>query len=257
MFILGLVFGMKMAPNPAEVNILQVISISVSITLACLFALFLNNIVDIEIDKISNVNRPLVAGDISLNNYVKMAWVLFFVTILYSLIINKLIVPLVIMSFMGNYFIYSAEPLRLKRIPFFSKLIISFNSFLFILLGYWISYGSLKNFPEGFIPLILLGFTAVINFIDIKDYEGDRKEGIKTLPVLLGLKKSKLVIGSFFIITFLSVYFVFNEMIVLIPLTIVSMIEFYFVNRKNFDERPVFLVYLLGLLGLIILYVIL
>jgi len=113
----------------------------------------------------------------------------------------------IISLFIGNYFLYSAPPLRIKRIPFFSKLLISLNSLILIILGFFIITGSIINFPWEITIVFLIGATAVANFIDIKDYEGDKKVGVKTLPVILGIRKAKFLISLFFILTYLSVYF--------------------------------------------------
>jgi len=95
----------------------------------------------------------------------------------------------------------------------------------------------------------------VIQFIDIKDYEGDKKEGIKTLPVVLGLKKSKRLIGAFFVLTYLSVYLVVKEKVLLIPLFVLGCIQYFLVNRKKYHERWVFIAYLLIMFALLFLLI--
>src|SRR5205085_9038295 len=99
-------------------------------------------------------------------------------------------------------YIYSMPPIRFKRVLLFSKLIIAINSLAMILLGYRLLNGDILFFPAVIIPLLLIGFTLTANVIDIKDYEGDKIGGIITLPGLLGLYWSKLIIGMAFLVTY-------------------------------------------------------
>jgi 4-hydroxybenzoate polyprenyltransferase len=153
-----------------------------------------------------------------------------------------------ILLFCGNYFLYSMPPLRLKRIPFFSKLFISLNSLILVLLGYATVCGSFTGFPKLLIAYFLVLFTAAINFIDIKDFEGDRENGIGTLPVLLGLKRAKVVIGMFVMVTYLALILIFKKPYVLVPLGILGSLQFALINRKQYSENLVFAVYLLSLI---------
>jgi len=79
------------------------------------------------------------------------------------------------------------------------------------------------------------------------------KEGIKTLPVVLGLKRSKQVIGVFFILTYSSVYFIVEEKVLLIPMVVLGCIQYILVNRKNYQEKWLFTAYLLGMISLMVL----
>jgi 4-hydroxybenzoate polyprenyltransferase len=146
----------------------------------------------------------------------------------------------------GNYFLYSIPPLRFKRIPFFSKGIISLNCIAMMLAGYTFAGKELRTFPVNIILFVLIFFTACINFIDIKDYEGDKAEGIKTLPVLLGLKWSKRVIGFFFIIAYALFPYLIGPRSVF-PVSILFGVAIFFaINAKQYKERIIFLLYLIS-----------
>jgi 4-hydroxybenzoate polyprenyltransferase len=123
------------------------------------------------------------------------------------------------------------------------------------MLGFIISTGKLEGFPNIIIAFFLIFFTLAINFIDIKDYEGDKKEGIKTLPVILGLEKSKFVIGIFFLLAYLGSYLVVNELYLVTIFLIFGIIQFILINRKDYNEKGVFFIYLLSLF-LVIIYLI-
>jgi 4-hydroxybenzoate polyprenyltransferase len=125
-----------------------------------------------------------------------------------------------------------------------------------IMLGYFFLVGHFKilaamRSPARLIVLFWVLFTAPVNFIDLKDYAGDKQAGIKTLPVIFGLAGSKKIIGVFFLIAYLSVYFMFRNVYLLAPLAGLGILQFFLINRKNYDERPVFIVYLFSIVALI------
>ncbi len=255
MFILGMVLALKVTGKPFQFSsqIIKIVLIVVTIALAWLYSVFVNNIEDIEIDRITNEDRPLISGNMKIETYQKLSWVL-----LGSLIVIAYTVDIVylflILTFVAGYFIYSAPPLRLKKVLILSKTLIALCSLVLVVTGYWMINYSLSSFPSIVVVIVMLGFTLLINFIDIKDYEGDKEAGIKTLPVLMGLKKSKVVIGIAFIATYLSGYFILKNFYMILPLALIGCLEFYLINKEDYDERSVFIVYIISLLFLIIMY---
>ena len=235
--------------------ILKFIFVAISIFLACLFSAITNNIEDIEIDRTSNKTRPSVTGKISLKDYKLIGKIVILLSLVFAGAVNFWLFAL-LLCFIGNYFLYSMPPLRLKRVPIFSKLIISFNSLLLIIFGYVFAGGSLGEFPFSLTLFFLTFFSLAINFIDIKDYEGDKRAGIKTLPVLLGLKRSKLIIGSFFLVSCTVVPFLMNQLLLLIPAAIFGGAGFILINKKNYQERWVFSLYLTILISLLVYLII-
>ncbi len=256
MFLIGFIIGFNKFGTFVldSANIFSFIFIPAGIAFAWIYSVITNNIVDYDIDKISNNNRPLIESKINNGIYCRLSWIILFIALFYPLMVSFKAFFMILL-FIGNYFLYSMPPLRLKRIPLFSKMIIAFNSLILVMLGFIISTGKLEGFPVILIAFFLIGFTLVINFIDIKDYEGDKKEGIKTLPVILGLKKSKFIIGLFFLLAYLAVYFLINNLYLIPVLLIFGIIGFLLINRKNYNEKPLFLVYLLSLV-LFIIYLI-
>ncbi|MFW6072249.1 MAG: UbiA family prenyltransferase [Thermoplasmatota archaeon] len=252
MFILGIVLAVDITDATLHFphDLFKLGVVVISITLGVLYSIFVNNIEDIEIDKVTNKERPLISGDFDERTYKNLSWAILFVIFLYAFSISEVFLFL-LLTYIASYFIYSAQPLRLKRIPFLSKGFISINSLLLVLGGYHLVNGSLASFPVEVTLLFMIAFTAVMNFIDIKDYEGDKAVGIKTLPVLMGLKNSKILIGVFFLLTFLGAYFIFSELIMLIPLALFGIVELYFVTREDYREEYVFTTYLIGLIALI------
>lgn len=255
MFVLGVVLARTLSVSPAKLThetLFYWPFIPISIMFAWLFSVVTNNITDYEIDQVTNKTRPLVSGKIPLEHYKYISWALLASAILFAWAVSFRILFLILL-FIGNYFIYSMPPLRLKRIPFFSKLVIALNSLILMMLGYGFVTES-TNLPGKIILLLLVGFTAAINFIDIKDYEGDKKEGIRTLPTIFGLKNSKMIISAFFLISHIAVYFILQSSSLLVPLLLLGLVQVYLINRENYDEKPVFITHLTTLV-IVIAYI--
>lgn len=257
MFVLGIVFGNYVSYASftlTETNIFHWFFAPAAIIFAGLFALVVNALADVNIDKVSNPNRSLIDGTIPRDHFIKVGIISFFLACLYASVIDQ-IAFLIILLVMGSYFIYSAPPLRLKRIFFFSKFWISFNSLILIILGYYFVTGR-TDIPYEIVLAFFIGFTALINFIDIKDYEGDKREGIKTIPTVLGLKRGKLVIGAIFLLCYIAFGVVLQNNLLLLFMTLSGILQFYLINQKDYKESYVFSLYLIAL-GVVILSTIL
>lgn len=259
MLIFGLAVGVAQGTGNFSVKIFfDLAFIMIALFFAWLFSVFVNNISDLKIDAITNRERPLVAGSVPEKKYKVLALLFLLLAVVYSLGggAKSLIFTVI---FMGNYFLYSMPPLRLKKIPMVSKLPISVNSLLLVVLGYSLVASSF-TIPFIITVFFLTLFTLACNFIDLKDYEGDKKEEVKTLPVLFGLKRAKILIGTFFALAVFSGYFIVGNIISLsqigvlvlsAALAVIGFIQFYLINRKEYDERPVFVLYLVTILTLL------
>ncbi len=259
LFVLGIIIAWSKIGEfyLTEHILLSIILIPISFLFACLFSIITNNLADINIDKISNENRPHInpKSIITKEEYTGLAWISLALALIYGAAAGPDTLFMIIL-FISSYILYSMPPLRLKRVPFFSKLFIGINSFAMMLLGYILLTNTFLFFPPMIAALALIGFTAVANFIDIKDYEGDKQEGIKTLPVILGLKKAKWIIGTMFFLINLAPYFLVKNITVLLFSICFGLIEFYFVTRNKYNERPVFLALLANVLFIMVyLYV--
>jgi 4-hydroxybenzoate polyprenyltransferase len=227
---------------------------SLALVFACLFSIITNNLADLEIDKVTNRERPLIKKSIPLNYYKKIGILSLAFSFIYAANVNFQTFYC-IMLFIGNYYLYSMPPMRLKRVPVLSKLFISINSLLMLILGKFTLTGNFSITPNLAI-YFLVCITLVINFIDLKDVEGDRKAGINTIPTLLGLKVGKKIIGLFFIMSYGLAYPILKTRLDLtswdiLPLLICGLIAFGLINRNEYSEKPVFLFYLssIGFLG--------
>ena len=241
-------WGFWIAPKSklALNTVIDLLALSFSIIFTGFFVNINNNIEDIKIDKISNKNRILPLNLIDVSSYKKIMGMFFFLAVSLAFVVSD-VSMLFILSIMGLYFLYSSPPFRLKRFLFLSKFIIAINTLLIIMFGYiQASPSNFQNFPSNLVYLILIGFTLVLNFMDIKDYKGDKNYNICTLPVLLGEKKAKYIIAIFFFFLYFWVIYKLNFSYKSFLLLIILFFQLYAILKKKFNEN---IVILLGLLS--------
>ena len=219
-----------------------------SVALAWWWAVGINDYHDLEGDKISNPSRPLVTRTLHSDEYRKVN-LIFLVLGLVGAIVIRYQFFVTILITIGLAYIYSAPPLRLKRVLFLATFIIALCSAIVCLAGYILFSNnySFYGFPPRILFTILVAFTLAFNVIDIKDLQGDRATGTVTLPTLLGEKKGKRVIGILVLLSYFSVPVIFKSL-VLIPFALFfGIVTYILINKKHMREKPIFVLYFLFL----------
>jgi len=164
----------------------------------------LNQICDIENDRVNKPHRPLPSGTLTM----RQAWI--FAAAAYALalgmvaVVNRETFVIYVIAALGT-FAYSAPPVRLKRHPVGSNLIIALIRGGLLKVAGWAAVATVLTSIEpwyiGSIYLVfLLGATTTKDFADI---EGDRAAGCITLPVKYGAIRSARVITPSFIVPWL------------------------------------------------------
>ncbi len=167
----------------------------------------LNQIYDLEIDKINKPTRPLPSGRMS----IKEAWMLTTIFYIIAFVLAWFITPVnnqhqcfilvLIASFMT--YIYSVPPLRTKRLGILANLTIAIPRGVLLKVAGWSSAKSIVGVEPWYIGLIfglfLLGSSSTKDFSDMK---GDSANNCITLPIKYGVKKAAYIIAPFFIIPF-------------------------------------------------------
>jgi 4-hydroxybenzoate polyprenyltransferase len=262
MFFLGVFCGHFLGENSFLWSIdlwSKMIFFPISLFFSCLFAIIINNIYDINIDKISNDKRPLITQSIEINSYKRIAFLSLFLSFFYSSLLGFQWLFFNIL-FTGLYFIYSSPPLRLKRIPFLSKFILSAASIIMVYSGYYSIESDLKiNFNLIWPLFIALGL--LLNFIDLKDIKGDSNEGIKTLPLIFGRWWGKRIIGLFFLVTYPLSFLWFKNIIPITPyflplFALIGLTQYCLITRDHYDEKPIFYIHLIGLSSFLAWYIV-
>ena len=253
MFFLGVFFGHFLGEKAFLWTIdswSKMVFFPISIFFASLFSIVTNNIYDYDIDLISNKKRPLITRDINLNTYKKIGALSLFLSFFYSALLGFEWLFFNII-FTGLYFIYSSPPLRLKRIPFISKFILSGASLIMIYSGYFSVENNL-NINFDLVWPFFITFGLILNFIDLKDIKGDSNDGIKTLPIIFGEWWGKRIIGLFFLISYPLAFLWFKKVLQISPyflplFSIAGLIQYCFIIQDKYDERPIFYLHLTGL----------
>lgn len=187
--------------NPTDIIVMIMASLAAALTAAG--GNIINDIFDVETDKISHPDRPLVKSKLSKRE----AWFEYIFLSPISLIIAlqlSLIVFFIVLLSSIILFIYSAY---LKK-----KSIIG-NITIAALTGLAFIYGGVvtSNLQGAIIPAV---FAFLINLIreivkDIQDVDGDAKSNFKTFPVKYGFDKSKNLILVITLILILSTLYPF------------------------------------------------
>ena len=170
----------------------------------------LNQITDIDSDKISKPYRPLVKKVVSLFEAKLVSIVLYTIALFLSLFIN-LTFSLIIFIIAIFSITYSLPP-RFKKMLFINQIWIAVPRGLFGILASWSVFGN----PLDALPLTI-GFIAMFFLIggsitkDIIDCDADKKTGTNTLINTYGLKKAALISLPFMIFPFLYIPILINS----------------------------------------------
>lgn len=148
----------------------------------------INDIQDIDIDKINKPLRPLPSGKITIKEAYSLYILFIAISITISSLINEIALLIVLVS-IPLLFIYSNY---LKQIPLLGNITVAFLTGLVFIFGGVV----VENSTAAIIPAI---FAFMINLIreivkDMEDVDGDTKAGVITFPVKFGFQKSKNII---------------------------------------------------------------
>lgn len=173
-----------------DYQIYKIIFASFSASLTLSAGNIINDIKDIETDKVNHPERPLAVGIINVKQARIEYFLLTFISLLLSWFINLYAFLIVIVVTILLYF-YSNN---FKKIPLLGNLIVSLLTGLVFIYG-----GVAVNNP--FAAIIPAVFAFLINLIrefvkDMQDVKGDLQQGIVTFPGKFGIKNSKLLIAE-------------------------------------------------------------
>ncbi|MDD4894568.1 MAG: UbiA family prenyltransferase [Candidatus Omnitrophica bacterium] len=164
-----------------------------------------NQYFDLEIDKINKPFRPLPSARISKKNTIIFAFLLYFVALVLSWVINLQFFLIVLVTAALTFF-YSAPPLRIKQYPFLSNICIALPRGMLLIVAGWSIIKPVFHIEPWFIGLIFaLYLFGAATTKDFSDIEGDKRFGVKTLPVLYGPVMAAKMISPFLYAPFLLI----------------------------------------------------
>ena len=169
----------------------------------------LNQIYDLDIDRINKPRRPLPSGRLSLAD----AWSFTIATYAAALVLAWLVAPggrhecfwIVVTATMITI-LYSVPPFRTKRLGIWANLTIAIPRGVLLKVAGWSAvktiYGVEPWFIGAIFGLFLLGASTTKDFADM---DGDERGGCRTLPIIYGVKRAAWMISPSFVVPFLMI----------------------------------------------------
>ena len=169
----------------------------------------LNQIYDLEIDRINKPRRPLPSGRLTLRGAWRftvamyaLAWALAWVVAPHG---SRACFWIVVVATIITV-VYSAPPFRTKRFGIWANVTIAIPRGLLLKVAGWSSVKGVAGvepwYIGGIFGLFLLGASTTKDFADM---EGDRRGGCRTLPILYGVKRAAWLISPSFVLPFLMI----------------------------------------------------
>lgn len=169
----------------------------------------LNQIYDLEIDRINKPKRPLTSDRMTIAE----AWRFTYVAYALTLILAWFVAPagrhecfwIVAIAVVATW-IYSAPPLRTKQRGMWANITIAIPRGVLLKVAGWSAVKTVIGTEPWFIGaifgLFLLGASTTKDFADM---EGDRRGGCTTLPILYGVRRAAWMISPSFVVPFLLI----------------------------------------------------
>ncbi len=221
------------------------------------YAVMINHVYDLSIDRIDNQKRLLPSKMLKKDQVRQIAYLYALVSLGLGLLLGPWSLLLVISGLVFGS-MYSMPPLRIRD-SVFSTSIIGIGSAIAFFLGYStpayvkVMHGEMAGsitriYPEFTMESALIGFLIFIALTigplikDYKDYEGDKKAGVKNLFTIYGLEKGVSITSVLLPIPFFCLLLLFHtiiDIIILVPFGLLAGILF----KRFRDTRLVFAIY--------------
>jgi geranylgeranylglycerol-phosphate geranylgeranyltransferase len=189
----------------------------------------LNQIYDLEIDRINKPSRPLVTGEISIREAWGFTWITYAIGLIptwlvvphpYDTFYEKLTAPIaahecffIYLAALVATFVYSVPAFgRTKAHPLGANLTIAIPRGMLLKVAGWtmVAYAFAASAPflassePWFIGIVFMLFLlGAASTKDFSDIAGDRAGHCRTLPIVFGVKKAAWMIAPFFIFPWL------------------------------------------------------
>jgi 4-hydroxybenzoate polyprenyltransferase len=189
--------------NPSISNLMHstsFITSNINAVLIMSLSMILNDLFDIEVDKLNNPSRPLITGEISKREAISLSGLLFLTTEYFT---NTYLSSN--MQFVTNLIILDV----LFYTPFLKKITFIKNFNCALIVSFALFYSGLsvsdhnvllndKHYELLSITMNYIFWGSINNelMMDISDLEGDKQSGIKTLPVIINKPASLFLVHS-------------------------------------------------------------
>jgi 4-hydroxybenzoate polyprenyltransferase len=169
----------------------------------------LNQIYDLEIDRVNKPKRPLPSGRLSIQD----AWVFTVVAYVVALALAWFVQPagrhecfwIVVIATMITI-LYSVPPFRTKRLGIWANVTIAIPRGVLLKVAGWSAVKTIVGVEPWYIGsifgLFLLGASTTKDFADM---EGDARGGCRTLPIMYGVRRAAWMISPSFVVPFVMI----------------------------------------------------
>jgi 4-hydroxybenzoate polyprenyltransferase len=178
----------------------------------------LNQIYDLDIDRVNKPKRPLPSGRLSISEAWAFTWVMYAIALTLAWFVAPLAsrgAPfqwrdhecfwIVVIAAIGT-FVYSVPPFRTKRLGIWANVTIAIPRGVLLKVAGWSSvktvFGAEPWYIGAIFGLFLLGASTTKDFADM---DGDARGGCRTLPIIYGVKRAAWMISPSFVIPFLMI----------------------------------------------------
>jgi len=244
---IGVFLGMQIFNVPFDFSlygILTFLALIIATVALWTFSLTINDRNDLEIDKISNPNRLLPTDRFTREEFREIGLIAFILAVLAGFSVGYTFAVMIVAALLLSI-LYSAYPFRLRRFPLVAPGLMSLGMALLIFVGFLLfaESGTFYDFPINLFALTIFVVALIINIKDIKDLEGDKKNGVRTIPTIFGLKRGKLIVSLLFVLSFMLFPIILLVKELILTAVIFSVLTFLVINSKKVREWAVFGIY--------------
>ncbi|MCG3197431.1 MAG: 1,4-dihydroxy-2-naphthoate octaprenyltransferase [bacterium] len=163
----------------------------------------INQIYDLEIDRINKPKRPLPSGALSLGEAWVFTVVAYVFTFALAALVNLDFLGIVAVTTFITY-AYSGPPFRTKRFGILANVTIAIPRGCLLVVAGWSAVASPADLEPWLLGTVMgLYILGAATTKDFSDMEGDQKYGCITLPIRYGIRASAWMIAPFFVLPFL------------------------------------------------------
>lgn len=236
-----------MAYNITDVFNINLLLLSIIVGICCnVFIVGINQVSDIEIDRINKPELPIPAGVLSLRQAKYIVYASLFICYAIAAYISMYLLVIVILStFIG--WAYSMPPFHLKKHHISAAIAIAtvrgvlLNAGGFLLFNYLLNGSTVLSGDAEILSIFVIAFSVVISwFKDLSDVEGDTKYNINTLAIQYS-PKTALIIGNtivslaylYSIVNYMTIDFLYYGHITLLTLFLINTISIKLNNHQS------------------------
>jgi len=198
-----------------------------------------NDIMDRKIDEINKPKTHIIGRAISLANAKKLFIATTLLIILFSIYISVYLFKEWTFICIAVYILSILYNVYLKRSPLFGNIVMAcLASFIPLVILFFAKdcIALLHNEKLNLLIYLYAAFPFLIIIprelsLDISDLEGDKAGGCRTLPIVIGTEKSKLVVVLFILLEIiLSVLLVCKYTYLVIPFSLINVLLIYYIR---------------------------